>query len=297
MDRLRAYEVFVSVVTNGGFTRAAEALGTSSANVTRYIKELEAALSVRLLNRSSRRLSLTDDGRAFYERVRDILEQAAEAEAAVSASSAQPRGKLRINAPLSFGLWYLAPLWPQFMALYPDIELDINLRDRVIELVEDGYDLAIRISPSGSPTYIGRKLATAHSTLCASPDYLARNGTLEKPDDLTSHACIGYAFSSTGDAWTLIDTSGAARTLHVHYTTKCTSGHAMRDAALSGKGIVLLPLFMISQDLLAGRLLPLLPEYRVPDIDIIAAYPARKHLSAKVRVMIDFLVQELQNFQ
>jgi DNA-binding transcriptional LysR family regulator len=290
MDRLRAFEVFAAVVANGNFSRAAGALDTSPANVTRYIKELEEALGTRLLNRTSRRLSLTEGGRAFYERVREILDDVADAEATVSVEAAQPRGRLRINVPLSFGVLYLAPLWPRFMALYPDLELDINLIDRVVELVEEGYDLAVRISPAGSREHVSRKLATARNVVCASPDYIVRHGTAETLSDLKNHACIGYTFAANGDEWSFLDDGGAAHVVTAPCVTRCKSGHAMRAAALAGKGIVQLPTFMVGQDLREGTLLSVLKGYRVPDIDILAIYPSRRHLSAKVRVMIDFLV-------
>jgi DNA-binding transcriptional LysR family regulator len=291
MDRLRAFEVFAAVVANGSFIRAADTLDTSPANVSRYMKELEEGLGTQLLNRSSRRLSLTESGRAFYERVREILEDVAEAEATVSLHTAQPRGRLRINAPLSFGVLYLAPLWARFMALYPDLELDISLIDRVVELVEDGYDLAVRISSAGSQEHVSRKLVTAHSVICASPDYILRHGTAETLKDLMNHACIGYAFAANGDNWSLLDEAGMAHVVTAPCIMHCTNGHAMRAAALAGKGIVQLPTFMVGQDLEEGTLLPLLKRYRVPDIDVLAIYPSRRHLSAKVRVMIDFLVE------
>ena len=151
MDRLRAFEVFVTVVSQGSFTRAADKLDTSPANVTRYVNELEASLGARLLNRTSRRLSLTETGKTLYDRALSILEDMAEAEAIASTAAIQPRGRLRVNAPLSFGILHLAPLWPRFCALYPDIELDVSLVDWVVDLVEEGYDLAVRISRGGSP--------------------------------------------------------------------------------------------------------------------------------------------------
>jgi len=184
MDRLRAFEVFVAVVGQGGFTRAADKLDTSPANVTRYVNDLEEALGVRLLNRTSRRLSLTETGKTLYDRALSILEDVAEAEAVTSSSALQPRGRLRVNVPVSFGILHLAPLWPRFMARYPDIQLDISLADRVVDLVEEGYDLAIRISRAGSPSLISRKLATSQNVVCASPDYIARHGAPQAPEDL-----------------------------------------------------------------------------------------------------------------
>jgi DNA-binding transcriptional LysR family regulator len=173
MDRLRAYEVFVTVVARGSFTKAADALDTSPANVTRYVNELEAHLRTRLINRTSRRLSLTEGGEALFDRAKSILEEVAETEALATTASLQPRGRLRINAPLSFGSLVLAPLWPKFMAKYPDVELDIALIDRVVDIVEEGYDLAIRISRTTSGNHIARRLGRSQNLVCASPGYLA----------------------------------------------------------------------------------------------------------------------------
>ncbi|MGQ9367194.1 LysR family transcriptional regulator [Azospirillum sp. A39] len=291
MDRLRAFEVFAAVVANGSFARAAEALNTSPANVTRYVKELENALRTRLLNRSSRRLSLTDDGRDFYDRIRDVLERVDEAEGLLAGDPDQPRGRLRINAPLSFGLWHLAPLWPRFLDRYPDIELDVRLLDRVVDLIEDGYDLAIRISTAGSREHVGRKLTTAHLVTCAAPAYIARHGAPARPDELPEHDCVSYAFASTGDRWPLVGPDGTTRLWPVRPAVQCRSGHAMRAAALAGRGLVQLPTFMIGGDLRDGTLVPVLTAHRVPAIDVVALYPSRRHLPAKVRAMVDFLVQ------
>jgi len=171
MDRLRAYEVFVTVVSRGSFTKAANALDTSPANVTRYINELEAHLRTRLMNRTSRRLSLTEGGEALFDRAKLILEEVAETEALATTASLQPRGRLRITAPLSFGSLVLAPMWPKFMAEYPDVELDIALIDRVVDIVEEGYDLAIRISRATSGNHIARRLGHSQNLVCASPEY------------------------------------------------------------------------------------------------------------------------------
>src|SRR5471032_603985 len=166
MDRLRALEVFVEVVRKDGFARAAESLDTSPANVTRYISDLEAHLHTRLLNRSSRKMSLTSSGEALFERAKSILDDVAEAEAIVSSATMQPRGVLRINAPLSFGVLHLAPLWAKFMRKYPDVQLDVALIDRVVDIVEEGYDMAVRIPRAGSTAHVARKLATSHNILC-----------------------------------------------------------------------------------------------------------------------------------
>lgn len=289
MDRLRAFEIFVTVVARGSFTRAADALATSPANVTRYINELESHLGTRLLNRSSRKLSLTESGEALYERSKSILDEVAEAEALASSASVHPRGRLRINAPLSFGVRHLAALWPRFMEKHPDVELDVALIDRVVDIVEEGYDLAIRISRVGSTTHVARKLAASRNIVCASPAYLRRHGRPRVPADLGEHVCIGYTYAATTDEWHLLDEDGKAHVAKVSCVMHTNNGDTAQAAALAGRGIIWQPTFLIGDDLRAGRLVPLLPGYRMPDIDVLAVYPSRRHLSAKVRVMVDFL--------
>lgn len=291
MDRLRAFEVFAAVVGRGSFTRAADALDTSPANVTRYINELEAHLGTRLLNRSSRKLSLTESGEALYERSKSILEEVADAEALASSATLQPRGRLRINAPLSFGVLHLAPLWPKFMQRHPEVELDVALIDRVVDIVEEGYDLAIRISRSGSTAHAARKLAASRNIVCASPAYLRKHGKPKTPADLAGHDCIGYTYAATADEWHFSDAQGADHAVKVACVMHTNNGDTARAAALAGRGVIWQPSFLIGPDLRAGHLVPLLPGYRMPDIDVLAVYPSRRHVSAKVRVMIDFLAQ------
>ena len=291
MDRLRAYEMFATVVAKGSFTRAAEALDTSPANVTRYINELEAHLATRLLNRSSRRLSLTEAGEALYERARAILDEVAETEAIVSSAALSPRGRLRINAPLSFGILHLAPLWPCFLARHPEIELDVDLVDRVVDLVDEGYDLAIRISRTGSQALVARRLAASRNIVCAAPAYIVRRGAPAVPADLLAHDCIGYSGAATSDEWHLADEAGRPHTVKVPCVLHSNNGDTARAAALAGLGIIWQPTFLIGDDLRQGRLVPLLPGYRMADIDVLAVYPSRRYLGAKVRVMIDFLAE------
>lgn len=295
MDRLRAFEVFASVVQRGSFTQAADALDTSAANVTRYVHELERHLGTRLLNRTSRRLSLTESGKALYERARTILEEVAEAEALASASTVQARGRLRLNAPLSFGILHLAPLWPRFLARHPEVELDVSLSDRVVDLVEEGYDLAIRISRGGAGSNIGRRLATSHNLVCASPEYLAQHGVPKELDDLSKHACVAYSNSTMAEEWPLTDSAGRTQVVRMRSVMQSNNGDTVRAAALAGRGLIWQPSFLIGEDLRAGRLVRVLPEYSLPDIDILAIYPSRRHLSAKVRLMIDFLVEQFRD--
>ena len=289
MDRMRALEVFVEVVRRNGFARAAESLDTSPANVTRIIGDLEAHLGTRLLNRSSRKMSLTDGGEDLYQRAKSIVEDMAEIEAIASSSTLVPRGLLRINAPLTFGVLHLAPLWPAFMARYPEVELDVALIDRVVDIVEEGYDLAIRISRGGSSSHAARRLATSHNICCAAPAYLAKHGTPRVPADLRAHNCIGYRYAASADEWRFADAQGQPHPVTVNCALHANNGDTARQAALAGAGIIWQPTFLIGADLRAGRLVPLLPGFSLPDIDVLAVYPSRRHLNAKVRAMIDFL--------
>lgn len=294
MDRLRAFEVFVTVVTRGSFTKAADALDTSPANVTRYVNELEAHLRTRLMNRTSRRLSLTEGGEALFDRAKSILEEVAETEALATTASLQPRGRLRINAPLSFGSLVLAPLWPRFMAKYPDVELDVGLIDRMVDIVEEGYDLAIRISRTGSGSHIARRLSRSQNMVCASPDYLAAHGMPRVPADLAQHVCLGYTYGATSDEWQFRGPTGELESVRVRWAMRANNGDTARAAALAGAGVIWQPSFVIGEDVRAGRLVEVMPGYQMPAIDIQAIYASRRHLSAKVRVMLDFLVDAFQ---
>ena len=295
MDRLRAYEVFVTVVARGSFTKAADALDTSPANVTRYINELEAHLRTRLINRTSRRLSLTEGGEALFDRAKSILEEVAETEALATTASLQPRGRLRINAPLSFGSLVLAPLWPKFIAKYPDVELDIALIDRVVDIVEEGYDLAIRISRTTSGSHIARRLGRSPNLVCASPAYLAAHGMPQVPADLARHLCLGYTYGATSDEWQFAGPGGTLESVRVRWALRANNGETARAAAIAGAGVIWQPSFVIGKDVQAGRLVEVMPGYHMPPVDILAIYASRRHLSAKVRVMVDFLVDAVQD--
>ena len=288
---LNEVAMFVQVARLGSFAEAARHLRMPSATLSRRVRQLEAHLGTRLLNRSSRRLSLTEGGEALYERAKSILEEVAETEALATTASRQSRGRLRINAPLSFGILVLAPLWPRFMAKYPDIELDIVLIDRIVDIVEEGYDLAIRISRSGSTAHIARRLSRSRNLVCASPDYLAAHGMPAVPADLVHHVCLGYTYGATADEWQFTGPDGAHESVRVRWAMRANNGDTARAAALAGAGIVWQPSFLIGDDVRAGRLVEVMPGYRMPDIDIQAIYASRRHLSAKVRLMVDFLAE------
>ncbi len=297
MDQLRQIEAFVAVVQAGSYVRAAERLDSSKAVLSRLVLELETQLGTRLLNRTTRRLSLTETGAAYHERCRQILDDLRDANAAASATTANVSGRLRINAPLTFGNLHLAPLWGEFLKLHPQVELDITLTDRVVDLVEEGFDLAVRIAQAGrlpSTSLVARKLASDRMLLCASPGYLRRAAAISHPDDLARHAVMAYAWWSSGDAWPFTDADGHAASVTVQPRLRTNSGDTCRAAALADQGVIYQPAFLVGADVRAGRLVELLPDWRGPALDIHAVYPSRTHLSGKVRAMVDFLAGAFQ---
>ena len=294
MDALRQIEAFVAVVRAGSYVKAAERQETSKAVLSRQVLELETRLGTRLLNRTTRRLSLTETGAAYFERCVQILDDLREADAAAGATTATARGRLRINAPLTFGNLHLAPLWGEFLKLHPAVELDITLTDRVVDLVEEGFDLAVRIAPTGrlpSSSLVARTIADDRIVLCASPGYLRGAPALTHPADLAAHAVMAYAWWSGGDSWQFNGADGATADVTVRPRLRTNSGDTCRAAALADQGVIYQPAFLVGPDLRAGRLVELLSDWRGPTLDIHAVYPSRTHLSGKVRAMVDFLAQ------
>ncbi|MBK6555680.1 MAG: LysR family transcriptional regulator [Comamonadaceae bacterium] len=294
MDALRQIEAFVAVVRAGSYVKGAERQETSKAVLSRQVLELETRLGTRLLNRTTRRLSLTETGAAYFERCVQILDDLREADAAAGATTATARGRLRINAPLTFGNLHLAPLWGEFLKLHPAVELDITLTDRVVDLVEEGFDLAVRIAPTGrlpSSSLVARTIADDRIVLCASPGYLRGAPALTHPADLAAHAVMAYAWWSGGDTWQFSGADGATADVTVRPRLRTNSGDTCRAAALADQGVIYQPAFLVGPDLRAGRLVELLSDWRGPTLDIHAVYPSRTHLSGKVRAMVDFLAQ------
>ena len=280
---------FVAVVNAGSFVGAADALGLSKAAVSRHVTDLEAQLGVRLLHRTTRRLSLTDDGQRFHVRATELLATAGELEADARSSSGEAAGVLRINAPLTFGNLHLAPLWSRFIAENPKVALDITLNDRVVDLVDEGYDLAVRITSLASSQLVSRRLATTRIVLCASPAYLATHGTPSHPHELARHEVISYAYWTGGDDWRFTGPEGEAR-VRVRSRIHTNSGDTCRIAALHGQGVILQPDFLVGDDLRRGELVELMPQWRSIELGIHAVYASRKHLPMKTRRLVDFLV-------
>ena len=291
MARLDEMEIFAEVVEAEGFSAAARRLGLSKSAVSKQVGRLEDRLGVRLLNRTTRRLSLTEAGTSFYEACRRVLDAAETAERAVANLSADPRGLLKLNAPMSFGFLHLAQAIPAFHARYPQITVEAAMNDRFVDLIEEGYDLALRIGDLADSSLIARRLAPCRSVLCASPDYLDRHGRPERPEDLSGHACLIYANNQNPQEWLLRTPGGGLVRAKVQGPLLANNGDVLCGAALGGMGISRLPTFIVGQHLREGRLETVLPGFPLPEQGIHAVYPHSRNLSVKVRVFVDFLAE------
>jgi len=296
MDKYQEMRVFSAVVDAGSFVNAATALEMSKQAVSRYVGDLESRLGVRLLSRTTRKLSLTDEGQVFYARCAELLANIFEAEAEITSRSGEAIGMLRVNVPLSFGLIHLAPLWPEFMRLHPKVMLDITLVDRVADLVEEGFDLAVRIARLPNSLLISRQLTSTRMVLCASPHYLQRRGMPAHPSELAQHDVMAYSLLSMGDTWEFTGPEGPV-SVKVNPRMRTNSGDTCRAAALRHEGLIIQPSFLVGADLIAGTLVEVLPQYRSIELGVYAVYPSRKFLPPKVRLLIDFLVERFHTKQ
>jgi DNA-binding transcriptional LysR family regulator len=289
MDRFQEMHAFVAVVEAGSFVRAADALNLSKTAMSRLVSDLETRLGTRLLHRTTRKLSLTLEGEVFLERCKQLIDGVAEAEAELSVNSGEATGRLRINVPVSFGLLHLAPLWPAFMKQHPKVMLDVTLSDRLVDLVDEGYDLAVRIARLQASSLVSRQLTSTRLILCASPEYLRRHGTPAHPSEIAQHAVIAYSLLAMGEQWEFEGPAGPV-TVKVTPRMRTNSGDTCCAAALQHQGIVLQPSFLVGTHLASGALVEILPQYRSIELGVYAVYPTRKHLTQKVRTLIDFLV-------
>jgi DNA-binding transcriptional LysR family regulator len=293
LDRFQEMTVFAAVVEAGSFVGAAEALGISKAVASRLVAELEARLGVRLLHRTTRKLSLTEEGRTFHARCKSVLADVDEAEAEITAQSGQARGLLKVNVPVTFGVMHLAPLWGDFMAQNPEVSLDVTLSDRFVDLVEEGYDLAVRIGRLGNSSLISRQLSSTRMVLCASPGYLAVHGHPSHPEDLARHAVMGYSLFSTGDVWEFTGPKGPV-SVKVRPRLRTNNGDTCVQAALHHQGVILQPTFMVQPHLRDGTLREILPQFRSTELGIQAVYPSRQHVAPRISVLIDYLQRALR---
>ncbi len=291
MDRFEAMRVFSQVVESGSFSAAAARLGLSTTAASRHVAELEAHLQTRLLHRTTRRVSLTESGRAFYERTVGLLADVEEAEQEASRAAIVPRGTIKRTPSVTIGVRPVAPAIAPILAAHAGVRCDVSLSDRMVDLVEEGFDLAVRIGAPGSENVVARKLGETRLVPCASPAYLAAHGAPQIPEELAQHNCLTYEYISPRHLWRFIDAAGAERAVRVGGRLHSNNGDLLAEAAAQGAGIVFEPAFIVGPDVRAGRLVPLLQEYSAAPLPIYAIYPSRKHLSAKVRRFVEFLVE------
>jgi len=289
MDAITRMRCFIQVVDSNGFSAAAREMGRSKALVSKYVGELEDELGVRLLNRTTRQVSLTEVGEAYYKEAVEILQRIDDLQAAVQSSHQEVRGRLRVSAPRSMGDDLLNQAMMHFLVKYPEINLDLRLEDRFVDLVEEGFDLAVRVTQLDDSSLIARKIAPFRTVVCASAAAIERFGAPGVPQDLASRPCIidtNYRYKQN---WAFYD-KGERQSVAVKGPLEVNSAAAAREAALCDLGFLRTPLFFVAEDVRSGRLVTLLEEYEEPLRGIYAVYPHRRHLSAKVRAFVDFLV-------
>ncbi len=288
MDKFNSMTIFVEVVNSQSFTAAANKIGLSRAQISKSVQQLENHLGSRLLNRTTRRISLTEIGRDYYERCKLILLDVAELEEVASQQATKAHGRLTISAPTSFGILQLSDVIPAYLKHYPEVQISLSLTDRFIDVVSEGFDLVLRIAKLEDSSLIARKIAPCKRLYCASPEYLKKNGIPEVPHDLTRHQCLSYSNELKPDSWTLLG-DNSSEVIKVSGPVCSDNGDILKTSAVAGLGITLLPSFIVNAELQSGRLQQVLARYCPPEIFIYALYPSRRYLSAKVRTFIDFL--------
>jgi DNA-binding transcriptional LysR family regulator len=293
MGNLSQLEIFVYVVETGSFTAAAQALEVSKAHVSKQIRALEDRLGARLLNRTTRKVAPTDIGASFYDRCRRVLDDLSDAESTVTDLQTTPRGSLRVTAPSAFGVAYVAPALVDFMTEHDELHVDMSFNDRSVDLVEEGFDLGIRLGHLPDSSLIAKRLAQTCTTVCGSPEYFARRGRPQVPADLREHDCLRYAYQTSGHSWRMQDEDGEEATVPVDGRVVANDGDALLTAARRGLGVCFLPDFYVAEDLASGALQRVLPHWSTPT-PVWAIYPHNRHLSAKVRLFVDFLAARFE---
>ena len=292
MDRMTSMATFVKVVESGGFSAAARALSMSASMVTAHVQSLEERLGVRLLNRSTRKVSLTEVGQAYFERCLQILAEVDDADNVAQALQSTPRGTLRLNTAIVIPP-LLAPVIAEFTALYPDVSVNMTMTDRMIDLVEEGVDLAVRNMPVPDSSLIARRVATYRFVVCGAPDYFAARGIPKQPADLAHHNCLIFSRSAWGNEWRFAGPDGE-QSLPVAGNMQANSDNALRLAAVHGQGLAMAPGFLFADEIKSGRLVPVLTEFLQTEHAVNAIYPHRHHVSAKVRSFIDLLAKRFR---
>ena len=291
MDRFEEMITFVRVVEAGSLSAAAERMGIAKSAVSRRLADVEGRLGVQLLNRTTRRINLTDSGSLFYQRCQRILADVDETEELVSGEHTKLHGTIRIAAPLSFGIQHLSPVLNDFLKLHPQLSLDLDLNDRTVNLMDEGVDLGIRIGKLEDSSMMARKLAHTRLILCASPDYLQRHGEPQHPDELKHHLGLSYSNITESQLWQFVDENRRAISVHVPFRMRANNGDVLLKAALDGLGIVATTTFIGYQELEQGLLKQILVNYRMEEIGIYAIYPAQRHLPGRIRLLIDYLAE------
>ena len=290
MDRLTEMEAFATVVDQGGFTDAAKKMGISKSAVSKHVSSLEARLGARLLNRTTRRVSPTEIGLAYYDRARRVLNDAGEADALVSSMQSDPSGLLRISVATDFGVNHLSPVLGEFLTDFPDITVNMVLNNRYVELISEGFDMAIRMGDLEDSTLRARKLTDTNMRMIASPGYFQRYGRPMKIDDLNDHKLLHYSNNSAGNVWKITAPSGEKRQVRTAGWLTVNDGQSLLNAAISGLGIAYLPSFLYADALEQGLVEDAIPELPVETQGIYAVYPPGRFTQPKVRAFIDFLV-------
>jgi DNA-binding transcriptional LysR family regulator len=285
--------VFVQVVDAGSFTAAAEQLNVSKAVVSKYVTRLEQRLGARLLQRTTRRLTLTEAGEALYRKSSGALAELGEAQQEVAHLAGAPRGSLRVTAPTYFGSAILAPLLKDFVARYPEIQLELDLDDRLTDLVKDRFDVAVRITAAVDPGLVARRLGDSALAVVAAPAYVKRHGLPKTPAELERHACLGYSVARMPNEWRFRQPKGRWIAARIRCAIYCNSDFVLKQAALDGVGLAQFPRFFVARELADGRLVQALPGYGTPELSISAVYVSRRNLLPKVRAFVDFLAAHL----
>lgn len=288
MDKLDAMNAFVKVVALGSYAEAGRTLGLTRSAVSKAVMELEQLLGARLLDRTTRRVSATEAGLAYYESCVDVLARVEETEMQVSRLHDEPKGVLKLNAPVSFGVLHLGPLIAAFMAQYPDLKIELTLNDRFIDPIEEGVDVTIRIGILADSSLIARRLAPARRVLVAAPEYLKERGAPRTPDDLAQHRCLNYGHTTTLQRWQLTQ-AGQTIGVAINSVMCSNNGDVLRAAALEGQGITKLPTFLVGSDIKVGRLMVVLPDCPPTELGVCALYAPNRYLAAKTRLLVDFL--------
>ena len=294
MNRFENMDTFIRVVEAGSISGAADRLNVAKSAVSRRLKELEKHLGVELFHRTTRQMNLTDTGRAFYHQTVRILDDVLEAEIATSQAHGTLKGSLKIALPSTFGLMHMGPIINDFIKEHPQIEFDLDFNDREVDLIQEGFDLAIRIANLPDSSLIARRIAHVKTVICASPEYLQQMGTPQSPEDLIEHKCLVYSLQRDFEYWHLTDANGNEIKTKIYPYLKASTGEFLKEAAVDGQGIILVPTFIAYKEIERGSLIPLLKDYSSPQINAYAIYPQTRHLSQRVRAFVDLLVKRFE---